>query len=171
MRLWTIQHIDAWNVAKRKGYLEGNPDYMEDDLMASYKWMMDRMAERLPGYRGGYPVWLWLQRPDLRRGGHLARGERGVLLEAEMNPEEVLISDFEAWHVVLNNGFLALTESEAERFEAGKLPVSREESWSRIFDWRELGKHGYREGEAVLQAVTERLDISGVKSVREFTAR
>lgn len=171
MKLWTIQHKGAWNNAKEKGYLEGNQDYITEGFLDSYKWMMKQMSKRLANYQGNYPIWLWLKRPDLRQCGHLNKKERGVLLEAELNIDEVLISDFMAWHIVLNNGFLALTEVEDKLFEAGKLSMTKEESWTRVFDYKELRKYEYWEGIEDLQAVTGRIEISRIKSIKEFTAR
>ncbi|WP_123040555.1 DUF3841 domain-containing protein [Cohnella candidum] len=146
MKFWTVQHIDSWNIAKEKGYLEGNPDYIFEEFLDSYRWMMEQMTKRLVNYQGNFPIWLWLKKPDLRKSGHLNKKERGVLLEVELNKDEVLISDFMAWHIVLCNDFLALTEAEDDLFEAGKLPMTKEESWTRIFDYKELKKNEYWEG-------------------------
>jgi hypothetical protein len=171
MKFWTIQNIDCWKNAKAKGYLEGDPDCIFKEFIDSYNWMMKQMSKRLINYQGNYPIWLWLTRPDLRQTGHLNKKERGVLLELELNEDEVLISDFMAWHTVLNNGFLALTEVEDEMFEARKLSMTKEESWKRIFNYKELKKYEYWEGEEILQAVTGRIDISRIQTIKEFTAR
>lgn len=68
------------------------------------------------------------------------------MLEIELQSYEVLFSDFMAWHIVLSNGFLALTEDEEHLFERQCLSVTKEESWKRIFDYEVLRKSDYWEG-------------------------
>ncbi|RXZ81749.1 DUF3841 domain-containing protein [Paenibacillaceae bacterium] len=171
MKFWTVQHINSWNTAKEKGYLEGNRAYIFEDFLDSYMWMMEQMSKRLANYQGNFPIWLRLKRPDLRQSGHLNKKELGVLLEVELSDDEVLISDFMAWHLVINNHFLALTEEEDDLFEADKLSMTKEESWTRIFDYKELKKYEYWKGEENLQAVTGRIEISRIRLVKPFTAR
>jgi hypothetical protein len=45
----------------------------------------------------------------------------------------VLLSDFEAWHCVLNNGFCAISEEEDRVFEQGELTITKEQSWKEYF--------------------------------------
>ncbi len=56
------------------------------------------MKRRLPIYTGEYPIWLWPNRPDLRRSAYLERGKKGVLLkvEVELDAQDVLLSEFQA---------------------------------------------------------------------------
>jgi len=171
MKFWTIQHIDFWNMNKEKEYLEAHPNYIFKEFSDSYLWMMNQMSQRLENYKGNYPIWLWLKRPDLRCSGHFNKGEHGVLLEVELNQEEVLISDCMAWHVVLNDGFLAFTEEEDCLFERGLLSMTKEESWNRIFDYKELNKYEYWKREEDLQAVIERIKMTKVRLVKEFKAK
>lgn len=171
MKFWTIQHIDSWNNAIEKGYLEGNCSYISEEFLDSYLWMMEQMSKCLANYQGNYPTWLWLKKPDLRQSGYLNKKDLGVLLEVELNEDEVLVSDFMAWHIVLNNHFLAMTEEEDELFDAGKLSMTKEESWTRIFDYKELMKYEYWQGKEDLQAVAGRIAISRIRLVKEFTAR
>jgi len=68
-----------------------------------YQWMMDRMAERLFCRVGTYPIWAWAERsPDLRSTGHLTKGAAGVRIQFYAREDKTLISDFDAWHCVLN---------------------------------------------------------------------
>ena len=103
--------------AQRVGALKGDGRFVWKEFRPAYRWMRRQMAERLGDCRGQYPVWAWLQpKPDLRRGGHLPQGMIGVRLEFIVPAQEVLLSDFSAWHMVLNDGYLALSEGESDAF-------------------------------------------------------
>jgi hypothetical protein len=88
-----------------------------------------------------------------------ARGTQGVRLELELDPAEALLSDFDAWHAVLNRGYLGLSVAEDEawyrRFEAAvpnrwAWPPPEPwysdilTSWERIFDLETLAASEYR---------------------------
>ncbi|MFC4306357.1 DUF3841 domain-containing protein [Cohnella boryungensis] len=171
MKFWTIQSIGAWNHALSIGYLVGNRNYVSDEFLSSYQWMINHLKKRLPHYSGEFPVWLWTKRPDLRTSGKLEKGQRGVLLEVELNDYEVLISDFMAWHIVLSNHFLALTEEEENEYHKDLLSITKEESWKRIFDYKMIKQFEYWEGVEVLQAVSDRIDIKRIRLIREFISR
>jgi hypothetical protein len=69
-----------------------------------------------------------------------------VLVDFLAPRDRVLLSDFDAWHCVLNDGYLALSEADCEAFEARHAGRTRagersvacqaeiEASWERIFD-------------------------------------
>ncbi|RJE90542.1 DUF3841 domain-containing protein [Paenibacillus sp. 1011MAR3C5] len=143
MKCWTIQTVEGWNQAQANGFLKGNPECVWPDCMQSYGWMMGQMKKRIPRYEGGFPVWLWTKRPDLRCNGKLPKGERGVLLEVQLDEDEVLISDFQAWHIV----------------------------WERIFDYVELRRYEYWSGKEDLQAVAGMIRMEKIKLLTAFTAR
>ena len=198
MVLWTVQSIAAWHALQLSGHLRGDPRYIEDDFLSAYIWMAKQMHERL-GFRpseNSLPVWAWYQwqgakrqKPDLRSGGHLPKGERGVRIEIELGDSLVLLSDFELWHYVLNYWYLPSSEEEGEAFELELAkhrlsffktkplpsPVYHkkiEESWTRIFntEWAEEGL-ACTKAEKSLQATFWELSLDHVKSVREFIAR
>jgi hypothetical protein len=162
VRLWTIQHRDAWDVAQACGVLVADPTRADPDFDHAYSWMRRQMRARLPHYRGGGLVWAWYQpRPDLRHSDLLARGSPGVRIEFFAPSEEVLLSDFDGWHAVLNGFFLG----SSEEWEALANP-SAEASWDRIFRARDSWSR-----DEWVQATLERVDVSAVTSVRPFTAR
>jgi hypothetical protein len=92
-----------------------------------------------------------------------------VLLTIEVPPERVLVSDFMAWHFVLNDDYLPLDEADFLMREAS--PPTRAEikaSWERIFDPDRLTKpQSYQ----ALQACIDRVYIHEVVSVRDFWAK
>lgn len=153
---WTIQHIDKWRDFQNTGVLTSDIKYAEPHFINAYKWIAKQMTSRMPDahHPGIFPIWVWYKyddkyRPDLRRRAHLAKGDRGVLIEFEESFDNVLLSDFMNWHLVLN----ADKETKA---------------WHSIFinpaDTKRIAK-------SVVQACLWQVKIDKVKSVKEFTAR
>lgn len=171
MKLYTIQNQNAWYEAQRTGCLVGNKDYIWPDFIEPYHWMMDQMKKKLNDYDGEYPVWLWCEKPDLRYSGHLNKGTMGTLLEVELKEQEVLFSNFMAWHIVLSDGFLSLTEEEDRQYEIGNLSMKKKESWERIFNYNELQKYEYWKGPVDLQGVTGTISLNKVRHLKTFKAQ
>jgi hypothetical protein len=116
--LWTVQTREVWEEFQRKGVLRAEGRRVIPEFREAYQWLMEQMKERLPGYSGRYPLWAWYHpKPDLRYAGLLPRGTRGVRIEFVAPVDRILLSDFDAWHAVLNKGFLALDEAEDEAFD------------------------------------------------------
>lgn len=116
----------------------------------------------------------------------MAKGTKGVRIELELDPQEVLLSDFTAWHCPLNNCFLSVNEAECEQFDREEREVGYDgrgprpeplqsrvfASWERIFDltpdcrdWR--GRFRARD----IQATFWELRLSDVKDVTFYTNR
>ena len=188
MRVWTIQLLEVLSRLEEERVLYPDPAYMSQEFRYAYDWMRDQMQRRIPGCGGHYPWWGWHSpRPDLRQSGHLLRGTQGVRLELELEPSQVLLSDFDAWHVVLNRGYLALSEDEDEawyrRFEvavpnrwAWPPPEPWHSdiltSWERIFDLETLATSDYwGEGPRYIQATFEVLRLADVRRHTLFVAR
>ena len=194
MRLWTIHCADAWAAAQRRGVLRADGRRITlRDLRPAYRWLMDQMRCRLSGYAGRYPVWAWsAPKPDLRWRAHLPPGTPGVRVEFVAPADAVLLSDFDAWHIVLARDYLALTEEEDEawegraraatgmdfpRFEAlpSDLQAEVRASWERIFDLDALNAaplwHADRNDTQFVQAVLEEVRLDQVVRVTPFVAR
>jgi hypothetical protein len=187
MRVWTIQPTEVLERLEAERVLYVDPVHVSREFRHAYDWMRAQMKRRIPGYSGRYPWWGWQSpRPDLRQSGHLPRGIGGVCLELELDPAEMLLSDFDAWHVVLNRSYLALSEAEDEawyqRFEASvpdrwawPLPEPWHSailtSWERIFDLEALAASDYWGGEHYIQAAFEALRLADVRRVAPFVAR
>ncbi len=127
MLLWTIQSYMAYENMIKTGLLsasEGNL-FCEDAFKLAYDWMAEKMKERslVPQGRGNYPVWAWCQwegkrkRRDMREGGHAKRGEKIVQLTIDIPDEDVLLSDFDLFHYVLNYWYLPIDEQDDILFE------------------------------------------------------
>jgi len=188
LRVWTIQPFEVWERLQMSGLLYADGRHIPPELRFAYQWMRDQMVKRIAGYSGRYPWWGWAHpKPDLRCAGHLPRGTRGVRLELELHDQEVLLSDFDAWHFVLNQGYLALNEAEFEDFyrrfdavvadpHAWPPPKSWHTaivaSWGRIFDLDALATNPDWSGpEGYIQATFECLRLEDVRHVTYFVAR
>lgn len=165
---WTIQTMEKWHEVQRLGYLTADINYIWDDFIDSYHWMMEQMEKQLPNYEGEYPIWVWTERPDLRRSAHLEKGMKGVLLKIELDEQDVLLSDFQAWHVVLNRTYFDLELDEDVRIiEDDEI----EKSWEMIFELNTLKQHPNWGPSLDLQGVTGKISIEKIKYVKKFIAR
>lgn len=166
---WTLQNENAWEIFREQGYLEGIREYA--GYPDEYQWMMKQMKKRLLNYNGEYPIWLWPKKPDMRSTGHFNSQTRCVRITLELDDKDVLISDFMEWHIVLNDGFNADNEQEYDDFYAGRLSITKEESWERIFDFQRSQDPEWVGTRDWLQGVTGRVLLNNVKKVEQFTSR
>lgn len=178
MILWTIQPIEFWNNLQSAGFIRADlmrihselkePIGYDSTFLPSYRWMSKQMHLRLrhEPSDGALPLWAWYQwqnsrenRPDLRNVRfRYPIGEKYVRIEFEIDDSDVLLSDFEQWHFVLNYSYLSETEQDWESFyerferEGGRsielshmsdndIPIRHarfhkelEESWNGIFE-------------------------------------
>lgn len=165
---WTIQTYKAWENAKRIGYLTGDEGYIWPEFIDAYHWMMKQMKNKIPQYSSEYPIWLWTERPDLRKSGHLEKGTRGVLLKVNIASSRVLLSDFLAWHSVFYNSYIGVYEDDENNNSMNQSLI--EESWQRIFDFDFLKSHP-EWGEVRIQGVTGKVSLNEITLVKDFIAR
>ncbi len=198
MTLWTIQSIAAWKTLQREQVLFSDQRYSEDLFLDAYRWMSEQMECRIEPRpeNTSLPLWAWYQwdnakrrKPDLRSSAHLPKGQRGVRIEFEQSDKEVLLSDFDLWHYVLNYWYLPRTVADGEAFEAElsehnlsffemkPLPVRAyhqriEDSWDRIFDldWAEEEISDPFSKKSI-QATFWKLHFDQIRDVQFFTAR
>ena len=183
--LWTIQDEAAFEVFEKTGVLRADPNHLlfDGDFEDAYLWMADQMRHRIGAAPEGvqYPVWAWYQwegqrkRMDLRRSGYAKRGTPLVQITFEADPQEFLLSDFDAWHFVQNEHYLADSESEWDDFYANDGDLRKDEiiaSWDKIFDmdhdvlsWD--SKPTYRS----IQATLWEIRMSQVIKVEHFLAK
>ena len=130
MILWTIQPIEVWNIIQDTGVYHCDPvksTMLKLELVEEYEWLIRQMKKRigLPPTGVTYPVWAWYaqngkhRKPDLRseRWGYGPGNEQYACIEFEIPDNLVLLSDFDVWHIVLNNGLISETEEEDTRQE------------------------------------------------------
>ncbi len=91
-----------------------------------------------PSHDINYPVWAWYQwegkrkRLDMRKGGHAKRGDKIVQLTIDVDMGNVLLSDFDLFHYVLNYWYLPLDENDHMKFD--KELTDAGFSWSELSD-------------------------------------
>lgn len=147
--LWSICSEEQHRTLMERGRLTGAWRRVERCWLPAYRWMAAQMVQRGISEKPAAPVWAWhswrppeRRRPDLRAVAFAnPRGERQVRIEFEAPTELVLLSANEAWHSVLCNWYLSLSEAEWDRknrIEArGRLSREMiESSWQRVFEVR-----------------------------------
>ena len=142
--------------------------------------MTDRIGKPPAGVT--YPVWAWYIRhwkrgkPDLRkeRWNWGPGNEEYACLEIEIPDEDVVLFDFDAWIIILNNGLLSDTEEEDKQQEVIFISLSESEqekyrlaNWQRAFDISPLDSDWITRGESV-QATFWELKKEQIKKVQIF---
>lgn len=114
MRLWTVQSYNVYEVLRTTGIYRCNSDLSslleEDTFVNAYEWISEKMKSQIgnPPDNVKFPVWAWYkvdgqhQRPDMRTFG-MRVFQKSVLMEIEIPDNQVLLSDFDLWHIVLND--------------------------------------------------------------------
>lgn len=194
MQLWTIQTEAALRKLERDGRLSSDRSLADPDFLPAYDWMSDQMRRRIGPSPVGVrsPLWAWYQydsdskrRPDLRRTGHLPRGEVGFLIGFHGDDESVVLSDFDLWHFVLNYWYLPATVADGERFDStfgrtcswtDPAPHAIDHeirgSWQRIFDleWYDP-ELTCGLGQRQIQATLWQMTAESVATIQTFVAR
>lgn len=155
MKFFTMQKLKAWKNAQLKGYLSGNGDYIDAKWFGnSYKWMMKQMALRLKNYNNELPIWLWLDTSNIYFNELL--NDEWVLLEINILEEDVLLSNFNAWNVILNDGHL----------NEDNTAITKEQSWEYIFNKNKMKQLGYSFDIDDLQGVIGKVDCKNIKPIK-----
>lgn len=186
VKLWTMQTRDVWESLQRTGVYRTDTAlcWMAEELPHAYSWLAREMTKRVgpPPQGVDYPVWAWYmqngrhKKPDLRseRWGYGPGDEDYCCIELEIAPQRVLLSDFDVWHSVLNNGLISDTEEEDVALEAFHASLAdaektayKEKNWERVFDISPLNNNWTTRGEWV-QATFWELRHEDVRAVRFF---
>ncbi|MBO5180041.1 MAG: DUF3841 domain-containing protein [Clostridia bacterium] len=191
MRLWTVQPVEVWKLLQENGRYVCDKTKSEclSDLtfVESYDWLVKEMEDRI-GARDEdveYPVWAWHtfdgknDELDLDKESYVSAGEEAVCLEIEIPDNEVVLTDFNNWHCVLNNSYCASALSEEEwesemkwfdSLERDEKKKVKEESWRRIFDITRI-VNDFVENGMYVQATFWSLKLENVKKVRHFVGK
>ena len=185
MILWTIQPLHVWNQIQEKGIYICDPNrFSMPEFAWSYDWLVERMAEKIgpPPKNVVYPVWAWYKqsgkhrKPDLRkeRWGYGPGDEDYSCIELEVPDEEIVLSDFDLWSLVLLNALISESEEEDSVLEKhyDSLPPEQQQdfkkqNWERIFDLTPLQNHWITRGQWV-QATFWQLKKEYIRKVRFF---
>ncbi|MEJ2375536.1 MAG: DUF3841 domain-containing protein [Pseudolabrys sp.] len=195
MRIWTIQNEAAWVFLQEGGCLLAKPHHQSDNWPEAYDWMRHQMIARIgpPPSPDAAPLWGWYhwlgearKRPDLRAVRHYWNPPgRYVLLECELPDESVVLSDFDAWHIILNDSYLGVSDEEEEAYRATRAQYETQpseelaeqlrhsfyKSWERVIDLEALTEPDWHAMEKKsIQACFWKLDLDQVKSIKLFTS-
>lgn len=199
MKLWTIQTIEWYEEFKKNGIIYGEKQFVDPDYIFGYEWLIKQMEQRI-GPRPiseGFPLWAWhtwdsvkKQKPDLRSTAHFPKGTKGVRIEIEKDPKDVLLSDFDLWHFPLAYYYyIGKSEEDCNRFDTHlqskgfafnddyfdlslELQEEIQQSWERVFDLTLNDPFiTYKSEDKVIQATFWSLSIDEVKKVDFFTSR
>lgn len=129
MILWTSQEEAVYNELLKTGVYRCDLNLSSmKDCREKYDWLVRQMKQRIgpPPDKVTYPVWAWYQqqgkhrKPDLRRERWEVGcdGERFACLEIEIPDRDVLLSDFDAWCMLLSDFLISDTEEEDRCLEA-----------------------------------------------------
>lgn len=204
VKLWTIQHEEAYRKFEETGILRADERYLfcKDTCRYAYDWISDQMIARIgppPVADIKYPIWAWYQwegkrkRRDLRCSGYAKRGTPLVQIEFEVPVKDILLSDFDVWHYVLNYFYIPENDSDDDAFsnkhkEACKLNWSVEfensdprllqmlseirESWSKVFELEKAFERGfYAKDFQSIQATLWQITMKQVCKVEYFLAK
>ena len=186
MILWSIQPLYIWELIQRKGRYCCDPEKIADPFfLPAYDWLVRKMSARIGPPPDGviYPVWAWYRqngehlKPDLRseRWNYGSGGENYVCMEISIPSEQVLLSDFDEWHSVLDDFLISDTEEESDAQDMYFESLSDEEqmkykdrNWERIFNIKHFKNDWVTRGDWV-QATFWELRAENVRKVRFFT--
>ncbi len=115
MKLWTVQPYCIYELIQKEGVYKCDSSKSEfiqewDGFKEAYDWICKQMKKTIGNPPRGvkYPVWAWYlyegknKRPDMRHRD-VRVNEKSVLLEVEIPDNEVLLTDEEFWHSILND--------------------------------------------------------------------
>lgn len=189
MRLWTVQPIEVLEIIKKQGYFVCTPNKSENykDLKDAYDWLIIQMNQRgiLQPKGVSLPIWAWHtyngnhKQLDLRYSGLGVKGQKCVCIELEIEDNQVLLSDYNNWHFVLNDSWYDNSRNEEDWNKLhdwyDKLPIKERErlkleSWQKVFDIRKC-KNDWMINGYYVQATFWILTKDMIKNIRYFIAR
>ena len=129
MKLWTIQTTEFYDTLKKNGVVYCDREsWLCQEYRDMYDWMANEMRKRIgnpPNPEVRYPIWAWYQyhsrkkpKPPISPNVLDSDQEVGVMLEIEIPDDEVLLSDFDLWHVPLNGHPISDDMKLMHRFKA-----------------------------------------------------
>lgn len=170
--VYSVQDVGVWETVTRTGRFEMQDSGRFEDVefTDAYVWMREQMRARLGvTMTGSWPIWGWsrIRREYLVSSCRRSPGQ--VLLRLEIPRSEVLISDFDSWHAVLNSWPLWPVDLDSGGFD----------EWDEAI-WGELTALGASDRRAVhqwphparrlMEATWERIfEVTGVRGARQAT--
>lgn len=162
MVIYTIQSRQVLDrlITNKKYTCDAEKSHYKNDFDTEYKWMAAQMDNHAVPHPDNliYPIWGWY-----RINGHAPTlndlknfmSKDDIILKINIPENKILLSDYDAWHYVLNNMWYDNSTSEYEfdlmhtyfdtlpRFKQKKL---KEESWLKIFNITKIKTDWFKNG-------------------------
>jgi hypothetical protein len=175
-------------------YPDKDMDMVDERFLHSYHWISDQMDKKI-GIRPTletYPTWAFYQwygpkkmKPDLRYTGTrcFAENRTCALMTLEIPDNQVLLSDYDAWHFVLNSWYLGDEKRADELWDIKRdlkgcynyeyypewLRNELEESWHNVFDMELSRKYlEFEEDQQIIQATFWEIKPGYLKEAVKF---
>ena len=174
IKVYTIQNVSVLNKVLKTGEYRTDKRFIcERSFKDAYAWLVKQAKNHKQSWKEDRPVWVWIKRPDLRQHKYFSddrksRVEKKVLIELEIDEKDILISDFDTWHCVLNDCLYFETDQEWDNFNSkykknGKLSKQGrkilEQSWLRCLNH---AQDEYKQG------IIESIRVEDIRSVKKF---
>lgn len=172
MIVWTFQPASILEEIEKTGTFRCDPDRSfnltkENNLKSQYSWLMGQMEKRI-GIRPegvAYPIWAWhtwdfeRRMPDPDSGAFLESREPKAALTLDIPEDRMVLTDFDAWQLVMNGNFLSEPIESEEEFERTlfwleslseeELLKETEKSWQRVFNTEPFDSDSFSRGRYV----------------------
>jgi len=192
MILWTIQTLEVYDLIQKQGYYFCDPNHESSCIKTmqfekQYDWLVEKMKEKIgqPPLNIQYPVWAWYtynwkhKKPDLRCIGLGNKGSQCVCMEIEIPDEDIVLSDHNSWHYILNNWHHNYSKNEEEwdviNNWLDSLPNDERQkqielSWNNIFNIDPIDNGWIIQGKYI-QATFWKLSKTQIRKIQFFKAR
>lgn len=148
MKLWTIQPVEVINEIEEKGYYITDKEKIDNDFITAYNWITDKMKENIRNSDNiEYPLWAWhtydgkRKQPDLRNSGYAEKGTKMCCIEFEIQDDKVMLSEFDEWHIVLNDGYGFDNELWDKKYEHILTLSEEQQEKEKIKSWENVIIH------------------------------
>lgn len=152
MILWSIQPIKVYEQIQKNGRYLVDSRLSDNfkDFKDSYSWLKEQMSIKgIKNKNNNEIIWAWHtyngkhEMSDMKDIRNMFSGDNEVILEIDIPDEEVVLSDYNTWHFVLNNSWIddSTCEEEWEKNRSWYESLSfeerehlKKESWQKVFD-------------------------------------
>lgn len=155
MHLFTEQPLVVWQIIKDNHCYHPDPNnldvmsHLDQDFADAYNWLINQFNQKIPKpNQATIPIWWWLDngvRPKEFQEDMPPKPVK-VIIEANYPKNQVLLSDFEKWHYVLNKWYLPddINNNSDEYYKkidqwfdhlsSYQQQIEMQESWQQIFN-------------------------------------
>lgn len=155
MHIFTEQPLVVWQTIKAKHCYHPDPNnldvmsHLDQDFADAYDWLINQFNQRIPKPdQATIPIWWWLDnnsRPKEFQEDMPPKPVK-VIIEANYPKNQVLLSDFEKWHYVLNKWYLPddinnnsddyydRIDQWFDHLSSHQQQVQMQKSWQQIFN-------------------------------------